>query len=447
MKKNIFIGLAAAGLWLFASTQASAVHKGAGDLTCGNCHTIHNSQGGAALNAGGPAEGSLLLLRGSVTTRAEVHNFCFQCHAADGAQANNNFAPHGQVPPKVNLAGNGTWNMNTSFNQIGAGGDFFAACGTGPVYDCWNVDGGAVAVGKGHSLGAVNVTPPGSTNPAIAEFSCINCHDPHGTDNAASPSINKFRNLRHTPTGGGYAVAFSAGEFGSYVGGITGTFAGGGNFVPEAGPNGTSIWPVFKGTMTGVPTTDHANSNWYGASSLMADGVTPNVNAPAGTAANSMGMSLWCASCHTKWHEGNAPGNVNGSDFNRHPVDWMIETLAGAAGTCAAGDTAGVLGGASGDNVCILDTTHYDATVAGQSLPTASGQAAADKVYYLISGTTGATTQDENAVMCLSCHFAHGGPYNDNLRWDYTSAVGVGSQTGNGIPSTRGCQLCHNRGA
>lgn len=427
MKRLILTCFTIVGIWFFASTTAMAIHKGSGDLVCGGCHTMHNSQGGGANTLGGSSGGSLVMLRGAVTSREQIHNFCLQCHSSDGAQsiAGTLFAPHTQSAPKVLLQSTtaNKWSETSFFNIIGGGGDFQYACGdvASGVWNCATVDG-ATALGKGHSLGATAVTPPGAADGPIAAFTCTSCHDPHGTNSASSADINKFRNLRKIPTGSGStSVALTSGDHLSWVGGITGALdAVGTNFIPVSQATGTAtsgatltaIWPVFRGTLTGTPATDAANSNAYGG--------------------GAAGISRWCSTCHDNWHEGTTPGNIAGGqgaagDWKRHPVDNVLDE--------------GVTFGQSGAGVDIFDPTNYNAATVGTVLPVASSQGA-DKVFYTTAGN--ATT---DKVMCLSCHFAHGGPYNDNLRWDYTSAVSAGDQTGNGVPSTKGCQLCHNRGA
>ena len=47
-------------------------------------------------------------------------------------------------------------------------------------------------------------------------------------------------------------------------------------------------------------------------------------------------------------------------------------------------------------------------------------------------------TLDEDMVMCLSCHRAHGSPHDDMLRWDYTTMVAGGGGSGGG------CFKCHS---
>ena len=57
----------------------------------------------------------------------------------------------------------------------------------------------------------------------------------------------------------------------------------------------------------------------------------------------------------------------------------------------------------------------------------------------VLTGVSATVTPGTDMVMCLSCHVAHGSPYNDMLRWDYndmtTGTTGAGA--GNG------CFKCH----
>ncbi|MBI5826799.1 MAG: hypothetical protein HZB22_03605 [Deltaproteobacteria bacterium] len=240
IKGSVFVAGALFLSSIVFSGTAHAIHKGAGDLVCGNCHTMHNSQGGSSL--GGLTDGSLILLRGPVSTRAEIHKFCLQCHASNGPNATVLQPPRNVMAPKV--WSSATWISDDAFNLIGSAGNF------SPELDSsWNASTTNL-LGKGHSLGASNVTPPGGDAP-IAEFSCVNCHDPHGTADPANANINIFRNLRVNPTGASAnsGVKFvndptrTYREHHSYVGGVNGTYFGG----TELDNGGNVIWPHLQG--------------------------------------------------------------------------------------------------------------------------------------------------------------------------------------------------------
>jgi len=412
---QLLAALALAFLLIFPA-HAIAIHAGAGGLVCGNCHTMHNSQGSTTGgdgngSLGGMAGGAFTLLRGPVTNRGSIHKLCLQCHGVGGAMADTAFPPHGENAPKVYGGSTINWDDTKDFSQIGAGGDFFMELDS-------NFDltaGGSVnALGYGHSMGLTDAMPPGFAleTPLTNTFSCTICHDPHGAKKVTTggadnfqikhgTGINTFRNLKL------YAVFFPPfygimSEARSWVGGITGEFGEtGANYTP-AEVNGVSIWPVFRDD-----STVQANNNVY-------DGIGVE------------GMSGFCAQCHTYWHEAKAlewgVDNSAGEDWKRHPVDYVISNSH-----------------VSGASVTTIDWDHYDSMPAGFKLPAANtGNDLTQEYYY-------ADSDNEDKVFCLSCHFAHGGPYYDNLRWDYTSAVGAGAQSGNSIASNKGCQICHNR--
>jgi hypothetical protein len=138
-----------------------------------------------------------------------------------------------------------------------------------------------------------------------------------------------------------------------------------------------------------------------------------------------VGISLFCAQCHGAWHEEISTGNgETNSDWRRHPVNNPI------------GDGTPLSGG----GITITDWTHYSSGTGitdGVNRVPAANAAGGFNQY-----TADAST---DMVFCLSCHFAHGSKYYDILRWDYTSAVASGSQTGRGVASNVGCQQCHNR--
>src|SRR3989338_3540999 len=461
MRRYISLTLIGFCLSLLYPSPSKAVHKGAGDITCGSCHTMHSSQGGTNGPNMGGAAGSFILLRAgasSISSRAEIHKLCLQCHADNGSQASVSHQPQNVIAPKVYSSG--SWSQNDPFNKIGAGGNFYGELDAG-----WsNTDGTATnpaMLGKGHTLFRSNVVPPGGDTTPITEFSCTNCHDPHGASSTADTNTNIFRNLKVIATGAGVnsGVKFYSDTTAerylhkSYVGGVnpSGTSGYFGGTTCGDGTGGTvpcdnanqAIWPVYRGTLQGDPNTDSVNSNAYGT------GLDIKASTDGTQAAT---MSRWCSQCHDNWHVIIVPGNkqkiipkppeytVGDWNWKRHPVDSVVPR--GASPGCA-----------TGCHPSRLDRINYSLQLIkdGKALPVTSGTDSANNAYYLpyaapaASGTGMEDLTDDHKVFCLSCHFAHGGPYYDNLRWDYTSAVSSGSQSGNGIASNVGCQLCHNR--
>ncbi|MFZ3073311.1 MAG: hypothetical protein WA162_08710 [Thermodesulfobacteriota bacterium] len=415
---------------------------------------MHASQGNAGVD--GNLSGGITLLRFGVTSKAESHKLCLQCHASNGALAAISHAPQNVAAPKVYSSG--TWNDDTAFNQIGAGGNFSTE-----LDSSWGATTPA-SLGYGHSIGAASVTPPGGDQ-SVSTLTCTSCHDPHGTSSIFNTDINIFRNLKvKAQDAGAHSgvklcpdgnTALCSGEWSyrnlkSYTGGVNGAYFGG----SETDNAAQVIWPVYRNTLAGVPATDAPNSNAYGADDIY------------GADSSGKSFSHWCGQCHDNFHV-NLTGydidwqptfkifnNANPFEYEwgnwswlRHPTNVVMPRKAGAncAGTCHPSK---------------LDRTNYSLSLiqAGKGIPVTASRfygvsGAYDTVYYLPyepppAAMDGLVSASGNTrVFCLSCHFAHGGPHYDALRWNYTSIVSAGSQSGNTVPSNKGCQLCHNIGS
>src|SRR3989338_5798881 len=72
MRRYISLTLIGFCLSLLYPSPSKAVHKGAGDITCGSCHTMHSSQGGTNGPNMGGAAGSFILLRAVEVRVAQV---------------------------------------------------------------------------------------------------------------------------------------------------------------------------------------------------------------------------------------------------------------------------------------------------------------------------------------------------------------------------------------
>jgi hypothetical protein len=117
---------------------------------------------------------------------------------------------------------------------------------------------------------------------------------------------------------------------------------------------------------------------------------------------NATDMNNFCALCHGDFH-GTTNQVVSSGVWKRHPTDLRVQTSAGPS--IVAINRAG-----SNDQVVV--------------------------------GTDGT---NDDVLMCLSCHVAHGGAFPDLLAFAYNTDTNVASKTG-GTAST-GCETCHSYGS
>ena len=122
-------------------------------------------------------------------------------------------------------------------------------------------------------------------------------------------------------------------------------------------------------------------------------------------------ISEFCGTCHGNFHtittglsSGIGPGT---SPFIRHPSDYSIAAIAGTE---------------------YASYTTYDVY---SPVARTSNLAALD-------GTDNTVDLSQDAVMCLSCHVAHGSMYSDMLRWSYETMIVNGGPT-----NPAGCFACH----
>lgn len=127
-------------------------------------------------------------------------------------------------------------------------------------------------------------------------------------------------------------------------------------------------------------------------------------------------ISHFCAKCHGNFHWGagdvgvSAGAGVLGADpWIRHPTDYAMPLTGEYAGY---GDPSGAPVGNYNyvTPVGSVDVSTIKTTVTGSAL--------------------------ERIVTCVSCHRAHGSPYDYSLRWDYKNWPG-------GANSHNGCGDCH----
>ncbi len=137
--------------------------------------------------------------------------------------------------------------------------------------------------------------------------------------------------------------------------------------------------------------------------------------APGRYADNS--ISHFCAGCHGNFHgiamSSDTSGGVGHSPWLRHPTYIAIPN--------------------SGEYK--LYNTQDNSTIGPFS--NIAPVARDPNVITSMTGSSSIVTPGKDQVMCLSCHRAHGSPYPDMMRWDY-------SQCNAGSPNSNcGCFVCH----
>lgn len=343
---------------------------------CVNCHTMHNSQNGVSVTGGAPND--VLLNAG-----------CVACHtaAAAGQQTSQFGAPavlHLTAP-----TGQGAGNTN-------AGGDFY-----------WVTQGTGTSTTTGHNVAditgvgqdtLIGLTPPGWDPIATTGFTygqvangtaawsnqltCAGTYGCHGN---------------HALVGGQPAGSFA---------GIKGAHHSNPNVGATRADAPTNVGGSFR-FLGGILGLEDANWNWNETSAAHNEyyGVDNQANrnwdAASGTYADRTSISFLCAECHGMFHSRVAGTTAGGSPWRRHPTDIALPNTSEYAAYTAYS---------------------VQAPVARPTVPTASN---------------GVVTPGTDVVICLSCHRAHGSPFSDLLRWDYTTMI-----AGQASADT-GCFTCH----
>ena len=113
-------------------------------------------------------------------------------------------------------------------------------------------------------------------------------------------------------------------------------------------------------------------------------------------------MTAYCTGCHGNFHVQKDSSSAS-ANWIRHPSDAVLP-----------------------DSGEYLNYTIYDpdVPVAREDLTDI--------------GDPALVNNNSDMVMCLSCHRAHGSPYDDLLRWDYNQMIAGGGE------NTTGCFKCHS---
>ena len=356
MKKSLLtltVMLVAAALIVVFCGPAMAKVKG----RCDNCHTMHNSEGGADLYTT-PYD---TLLKGD----------CVGCHTGENTGG-------------ISFTGATPYVMSTSAPDFDsgtlAGGNFY-----------WVSDGCTESCGdaKGHNVLGISTRDtlafaPGDSNAGCAPSSChtsLAVENTSGTLPGKSGCEGCHLNVMHHANDGSQLT----------------------KYVDTAAKG----WYRFL--------SGHATGEGYGVKGIEEVGWGHDADVFAhneylGDAAGTKlgdgkgNMSAYCMGCHGGFHDTDTGGWI------RHPSDFVIP------------DTAG-------SEYASMSTEYNPDTPVAR--PSGFNWGEGDPSTTVAAGT--------DMVMCLSCHVAHGSPYDDLLRWDYTEMV---AGSGN---DTDFCFVCHTR--
>lgn len=379
LKKILLLagGVGVAGLCGVFVASAPAAVTG----QCALCHTMHNSQNGATW-PGNTTNPNLALIGNGAG--------CVGCHTGTNT---SNIGTSSQPIPYIMSSSAPTYGdtgTEASANTL-AGGSFY-----------WVASTGGAADAKGHNVvgiagqdGAIGLTPPGwspsfNANGTVAggagtwssQLTCAGTTGCHGD---------------HSKTDDFSAVSGSHHEKDSTIDGTT--VGKSYRFLKGILGKEDSKWE-FPATLSA---TAH---NQYKGEARTGGGAPPTTTST---------ISYLCAECHGKFHSGTSPEGIAnstawGSPWIRHPTDFDMNAV--------KTKEYGGYNGSGNPYSVVAPVASTDVSAVKSAVLSAAGDA---------------------IVTCISCHRAHGTPYNDLLRWDYGLMVANG---GAGL-TNKGCFVCH----
>ncbi len=382
MKKILIIGLITLLSVVLAYGFAGAAVTG----QCVNCHTMHYSQNGGlptGATAGGPWP--VLLLGG-----------CMGCHSDT---TTNTIRALGNVPIVWNTGG-GTTDPGTLQSWSGvtynlAGGNFYYVV-NGPSHPKGNniedmVAADTVILPLNTPPGFDSANDPSTPNYSVTyQLTCAGSNGCHGDRNVDRSAYS------------GAGAAFRA----SFAG-IKGAHHGAGTI--DGSTTARSYRFLGSAALSAYSVLGLEDANWQQSASAV--GTDHNEYKGAADQTVTSTISYLCGHCHWKFHASGASG-IGGptSPWLRHPTDTDVIAKGG-------------------------EYASYNDIVGGLAY---SLEAPVGYVGAIPVAPRAVVTSGNSPVICLSCHRAHASPYDDILRWNYTTM-----QAGGGGATGTGCFRCH----
>jgi hypothetical protein len=370
----------AASLVLLCAGPAGAITN----IHCTNCHTAHNSENGlgrlfdsrdSTTSHNGDPQGSILRFIGCAGCHTNTQGGCI---VADTPIVYNTDA----YPPVALAGGNFYYakeapeKAHNCAGLIGVGPDPHLY--TPPGFLNGNPDpyGRVPKVYASSGYWGPDTWPPGQ------KVTCAGMYGCHGDRSPGNDEYAAIKGAHHDPehfrTDGFLCDGTTTGRSYRFLTGIRG--------VEQ---NGASLAASYE------------YGNGAGPTSGVHNGYFAVDDATRVNALLTATISFLCAECHGNFHT--AAGMGTRSPWLRHPTDIAMPMVG------PDGRPTEFAGYEIYNPLVPLGTSSPDTT----SFPP-------DKI-----------------VICLSCHRAHGSPYNDLLRWKYQEG------TGQADPSEGSCRTCH----
>ncbi len=336
---------------------------------------------------------------------AKVSGPCVDCHTMHNSQGGSPmaFTMSGGTKTPTSVANKGLLTTDCIGCHQGANtgsGTPYVFDANVPTYGTTGTEGNTLAGGNfywvstgndraGHNVAGItgsdwpNVNiPPGGASALLSQLSCAGTYGCHGSQAEADQTIALFGS-HHRNDMSGWQDGVSTATSYRFIDGLQGLEDSDYEYKPVGSGVGA------------------AHNKYYGVDRTTEGDVSGTI-------------SSHCARCHNDFHNGNT--NISSGTFGngiwlRHPTDFDMSRS--------------------------VSSTEYDTynggTGTGNPYSVISPVATADTTTIL--NTTVYSQADDAIVMCLSCHRAHGTPYDGILRWDYKKWPG--------IDGYNGCAICH----
>lgn len=438
-RSAILIG-AAAMFALPMSANAKIVGR------CSDCHTMHNSEEGAPV-ARNYAVDSTGVTKSSTPNAVLLKYDCLSCHAMMRSNAKVETMDGGSVIPQVYFT------QTAGLDDELAGGDFAWVAGTTttPNPQAGVVGASPYASRKGHNAdGLIGndgqlAGPPGfsmgpmhyhtSSTSTLGHSMVVGCAGYNGchgvrfqmidtgaVDANSNPILVERKGIaalvgsHHQDVSGGNLAATDVWNSYRFLLGTKGMES----------PNWTDLTSDHN-EYYGVNDASVTSATPYGIGSTPEDNFVTTITGQTGCSRCHVGdphatglattqnsvvnrtgtMTNFCETCHSQFHSSST--DPNETAFLRHPSDYIIPDRGEYAAIGANYTNTAPIALTDGDTITSMHTSDLAAVQAGQGV-----------------------------VMCLSCHVAHGSPYDHMLRFNYLD-IQAGAGTNAGV----GCFHCH----